>query len=91
MTSMARIKDILARHPGAKAEIARRSGVKRNTVSTWLAGGTNANVARVAAEYARELLAKEAAEGKGEANGPSVRQTLQKMREKDPDVNKEEE
>jgi hypothetical protein len=76
------IAKILRRHEGAKAEVARRAGVKNNTVSMWLAGSPSTNVSHHAEVYARELLAKEEADriAKGEANGPSVRKVLPEIR-----------
>lgn len=67
------IKRILGRHDGSKAEVARRAGVKQNTVSMWLAGAPSANVAEQAEKHARELLAKEEAR-------PSVRAVLPQLR-----------
>ncbi len=78
------IATILRRHRGSIAEVARRSGVKANAVSMWLAGGPNANVARHAEAYAQELLRKEEATrtASGEANGPSARKFVEQFRKK---------
>lgn len=82
------IAKILGRHAGSKAEVARRAGVKRNAVSMWLSGGTNANVEARASKHALELLGKEEAEGvaKGIANGPSARRVVEGLRKGDPEV-----
>ena len=74
----AQINKILSRHKGAKAELARRAKVASNAVSMWFAGGANANVDGHAQTLCRELLAAEAAAG--EANGPSVRAQIDKLR-----------
>lgn len=81
------IAAILARHPGSKAEVARRAGVKHNAVSMWLKGGPNANVEQHARRHAIELLEKEERDrlARGEANGPSVRSVIDQLRNKKPD------
>jgi hypothetical protein len=86
--TLAEMAEILSRNPGAKAELARRSGVKPNSVSSWLAGGTNANVEAKSRTLCAELLAKEeeARKAKGEANGPSARRILEGLRKGDPEV-----
>jgi len=50
------IAKILKRHRGSKAELARRAGVKLNTVSGWLKGMTvSDNIATKAQALALEL------------------------------------
>ena len=51
------ICEVLTRHPGARAELARRSKVKPQTVYNWIKHGkTSANIADNARKLALELL-----------------------------------
>lgn len=77
------IKKIFKRNKGAVAETSRRASVTSQAVSLWLAGrSTSKNVSDKAEAYAIELLAKEDADlvAKGIANGPSVRNLVEKLR-----------
>lgn len=82
------IRQILGRHPGSKAELARRCGNRSTAaVSTFLKHGTSAPMMEQAQILCRELLEKEERDrlAKGEANGPSVRSVIDQLRNKKPD------
>lgn len=52
------VKEVLKQR-GAKARVARLAGVKRCTVSNWLAGKTKSeNIAKAVAQVAKRLIAK---------------------------------
>lgn len=79
----AQIAEILSRHVGAKAEVARRASVHPSLVVKWVNGtSVSANVAHFASQVALELLEKERL-AKGEANGVSVRAALPTIRHND--------
>lgn len=54
------IRKILRRNRGSQTEVARRAGVKLQTVNQWvLSNSTSANISHHARAVARELLEKE--------------------------------